>query len=167
MSQSSLRDSMMLSLCLPHNWFVMTGQWCGNIGFVYSLALRSLIQLQCGLQSWPLHSMHVLASHLVLSDKNKRWRLDCNVLVELHNALLISHVRCRGAYLLRLLDILDICSRISDVFFFHGGSYVRGLLRRWKLKPPRSCANRGKREAYLSLCSPLFIVWQQHKRCKK
>ena len=38
--------------------------------------------------------------------------------------------------------------------FFQGGSYVRGVLQRWKLKTPRSCAKRGKREGYLSLRSP-------------
>lgn len=167
MSQSSLRDSMILSLCLPHNWFVMTGQWCGNIGFVYSLALRSLIQLQCGLQSWPLHSMHVLASHLVLSDKNKRWRLDCNVLVELHNTLLISHVRCRGAYLLRLLDILDICSRIFDVLFFSWRLLRKRAAVALKTKTTQIlCKQRKERGLFITLFPP-FIVWQQHKRCKK
>lgn len=95
----------------------------------------------------------------------KRWGLDYNVLVEFHNRLLMLHVKCRGAYLLRLFDILDICTRISDVyFFFQGDAYISGVLR-WKPRLPGSWANRGGKGQiglFIAL-TPLFIAWQQSK----
>lgn len=91
----------------------------------------------------------------------KRWGLDYNVLVEFHNRLLMLHVKCRGAYLLRLFDILDICTRISDVyFFFQGDAYIRGVLR-WKPRLPGSWANRGGKcqiGLFIAFHSPLHCL---------
>lgn len=108
------RDLMILSLYIYHNWFVMTGKWCGKIESIYSLVLVCPILLVVWFAVSALRSMHVLTSDLVLND---RWRLASNVRAELHNRILIPHVKCRGAYLLRSFDILDICTRISAAFF--------------------------------------------------
>lgn len=139
---------------------------CGEITYIYSF-YSCLFWCYYSLffnTVLPLHNMFVVTLQLILN--SKRWGLDYNVLVEFHNRLLMLHVKCRGAYLLRLFDILDICTRISDVyFFFQGDAYISGVLR-WKPRLPGSWANKGGKcqiGLFIAL-TPLFIAWQQSKQ---
>lgn len=106
--------------------------------YIYSCSSPGLFEYHSVvlIQSWPFIEYTVCSDIAVKDDV-----LTVMFLVELHNRLLISHVKCRGAYLLRLFDILHICR--SVFFFFQGSAYVRGL-QHWKLNQPGSCKQEKK-----------------------
>lgn len=146
----------MMSLCIHHNSALF---WQENDMKHFYLFINFVLSCLRPLES-NFDTVSFIACIFWNQIWSQRWRLDCNVLVDLRNRLLISHVKCRGAYLLRLFDILYFCSRMSDVCF-QRNAYIRGL-QCWKLKLPGSWANR-RRKRQDGLFITLIIAGQQCK----
>lgn len=121
--------------------------------YIYSCSSPGLFEYHSVvlIQSWPFIEYTVCSDIAVKDDV-----LTVMFLVELHNRLLISHVKCRGAYLLRLFDILHIC---RSVFFFFSRKCLRKRAAALEAKPAWILQAGEERAimAFITLFSPVLF----------